>query len=258
MMDALSSRRISEAGKGALSQLKHFLRPFEPYLPRFLPAPSWRHSFRIFERYGFSPATVFDIGVGFGTPALYHAFPDAFYYLIDPTPESLPYMRRIVRHLDADILSIALGDHDGEAVLEVRPDIQGSTLLEECGPRGVLRTERVPLRRFDSVIGSFDRPALCKIDVQGAEMMVLSGMTGRMRDIDAFIIETSMIATVRDGPELYDVVTFMKENGFVVFDVVGMNRRPLDDATAQLDMVFVAEGSFLRSDRRWAAITSSS
>jgi len=246
--------RFSQLGRGAVSQLKNLLRPFEPYLPRFVPAPSWRHSFRVFERYGFSPATVFDVGVGFGTPALYHAFPDAYYYLIDPTPESLSYMRRISRHLDADILHLALGEEDGETLLEVRPDIQGSTLLEECGPRGVLRTERVPLRRFDSVIGAFERPALCKIDVQGAELMVLNGMTRRIREIDAFIIETSMIATVRNGPELFDVVAFMKSHGFVVFDIVGMSRRPLDGATAQVDIVFVAEGSFLRADRRWAAI----
>jgi len=31
-----------------------------------------------------------------------------------------------------------------------------------------------------------------------------------------------------------------------------MKRRPLDGATAQLDMVFVAEGSRFRSDHRWA------
>lgn len=249
--EALSSKRVAEAGRGALFQLKQLLRPLEPYFPRSSSSLSWRHVFKTFDRYGFRPATVFDIGVGFGTPELYHAFPDAYYYLIDPTPESLHHMRRLARRLDGEILNCALGDRDGDAVLEIRADIQGSTLFEECGPRGVLRNERVALRRFDTVIGPFHRPALCKIDVQGAEMMVLNGMVERIHDIDAFIVETSMIATVKGGPELYDVVEFMKEHGFVVFDVIGMNRRPLDDVSAQLDMVFVAEDSFLRSDRRW-------
>jgi hypothetical protein len=106
------------------------------------------------------------------------------------------------------------------------------------------------------VIKSFERPALCKIDVQGAEMLVLKGMTERIKDIDVFILETSIIATVQHGPEIHEVVRFMKERGFVIFDVAGMKRRPVDGVTAQLDLVFVGEGSFFRSDRRWARAAS--
>jgi FkbM family methyltransferase len=237
--------------RDVVSQVKQLLRPLEPYLPRLSPAPSWRHSIKLLGRYGFAPATVFDIGVGFGTHALYHAYPHAFYYLIDPTPESLVHMRRIAQRLNAEILNLALGDRDGEVALEIRSDIQGSTLFEECGPREILRKENVLLRRFDAVIGSFERPALCKIDVQGAEMLVLNGMGRRIHDIDAFIVETSTIATVKSGPEIYELVQFMKDKGLVIFDIVGMKRRPLDGATAQLDMLFVAEESFFRSDRRW-------
>ena len=228
------------------------LRPLAPYLPKLAPVPSWRHSFKVLDRYGFKPATVFDIGVGFGTHALYHAYPSAAYYLIDPTPESLSHMQRIARRLNAQILNLALGDRDGEAMIEIRADIQGSTLFEEIGPRDFLRKESVKVRRFDTVIGAFERPALCKIDVQGSELLVLNGMTGRIAEIDAFLLETSTIATVKGGPEAYDVLRFMKEHGFVMFDVVGMKRRPLDGATAQLDMIFVAEESYFRADRRWA------
>ena len=60
--------------------------------------------------------------------------------------------------------------------MEIRADIQGSTLLEEVGPRDFLRFDYVPMRRFDRLFTSFARPALCKIDVQGAELMVLEGM----------------------------------------------------------------------------------
>jgi FkbM family methyltransferase len=249
---ALAARKLTQTSRGVVSQVKQLLRPLEPYLPKLSPVPSWQHSVKVLDRYGFYPATVFDVGVGFDTHALYHAYPHAFYYLIDPTPESLCHMRRIAQRLNAEILNLALGDRDGVAVLEIRSDIQGSTLFEECGPREMLRKEKVPLRRFDAVIGSFERPALCKIDVQGAEMLVLNGMGCRIKDIDAFIVETSTIATVKGGPEIYEVVQFMKDNGFVIFDIVGVRRRPLDGATAQLDVLFVAEQSFFRSDRRWS------
>ena len=108
------------------------------------------------------------------------------------------------------------------------------------------------MRRFDSLIDEIARPSLCKIDVQGAELMVLEGMTGRLDSIDALIVETSTIASLKGGPEVHDIVHFMHDHGFVVADIVGMARRPLDGATAQLDVLFLPDGSPIRRDRRWA------
>ncbi len=233
------------------ARLKDALRPLQPWLPASSPRLSWRRSLRVLQRHGFQPATVFDIGVGFGTWELYRAFPKAFYHLIEPARESQPYMERVARRLRCDIHPVALGDYEGEAQLEIRSDIQGSTLLEEVGPREVLRFDRVPICRFDSLITGIARPALCKIDVQGAELMVLHGMTGRIAEIDALIVETSTLATVRGGAEVHAVVQFMHDHGFALADIIGLKHRPLDDATAQLDLMFVPEQSPLRADRRW-------
>ena len=235
-----------------LSELKDFLRPYISYIPHRVDAPSWRQSFGVLEHYGCKPNTVFDIGVAYGTYELYRAFPDAFYHLIDPTPESLHYMRLLQRQLKCKVHQAALGDHDGEVEIEIRPDIQAATLLDDLGDRQVLRRDRVPMRRFDTLIKEIDRPALCKIDVQGAELMVLEGMTGRLASIDAIVIETSTIASLRGGPEVHDIVRFMHDHGFVLADVLGMARRPLDGATAQLDVLFLPDDSPLRRDRRWS------
>lgn len=235
-----------------VTHLKNVLRPYEPWLPTRAPRLSWSQSLRTLQRQGFAPATVFDVGVGFGTFGLYHLFPKAFFHLIEPTPESLPHLQRIARRLACQIHPLALGDRDGEAVLEVRSDIQGSTLLEEVGTRDWLRFQTVPLSRFDTLFPHIERPALCKIDVQGAELMVLRGMTGRLTELDAVIVETSTIATVKGGAEVADVIAFMAGHGFVLADILGLKRRPLDQATAQLDLLFMPERSPLRADRRWA------
>ena len=235
-----------------ISRIKDALRPLEPWLPARDSSLSWRHAVQALRHHGFQPKTVFDVGVGFGTWGLYRAFPDAFYHLIDPTPESLPYMKKLAGRLQSEVHALALGDHDGEVKLEIRADIQGSTLLEEIGQRDFVRFERVPMRRFDKLFTSFARPALCKIDVQGAELMVLQGMANRLREIDALVVETSTIATVKGGAEVGGVVRFLGEHGFVVADIIGLKRRPLDGATAQVDLLFLPEASPVRADRRWS------
>ena len=50
---------------------------------------------------------------------------------------------------------------------------------------------------------------------------------------------------------MHDIVRFMHDHGFVMADVLGMARRPLDGATAQLDVLFLPDDSPLRRDRRW-------
>lgn len=257
-LDSANDGSERPPGKSAaLKRLKDFLRPLflrvRAGLSRRAPAPSWEQSFRVLRHHGIQPATVFDIGVAYGTYELYWAFPHAHYHLIDPTPESLHHMRLLSRRMRCDIHPVALGDRDGETTIEIRPDIQAATLLEDVTPHEIVRHDRVPLRRFDSLIGDIARPALAKIDVQGAELMVLEGMTGRIASMDAVIVETSTISSIKDGAEVHEVVRFMHDHGFVVADIVGMTRRPLDGATAQLDLLFLPEqDSPVRRDRRWS------
>lgn len=207
------------------------------------------------DRHNFWPKTVFDIGVAYGTPWLYETFPDAKFHMIDPTRESLPHMQRWAERLDAEIHNVALGEVEGEAKIRVRPEIGGSSLFEEVGEADITATYNVPVRRFDSLFaGAGTRPALAKIDVQGAELGALRGMGDELRRIDLLVIETSLIATLRDdAPEARDVLGFLYERGFVLFDIVGMTRRPLDRALAQIDAVLVPNESPLRADRRWAS-----
>jgi FkbM family methyltransferase len=215
--------------------------------------PSWDAGAESVAAHGLTPATVFDIGVADGTPWLYATFPSAEYHLIDPTRESLPYMQAIARRLKATIHNIALGESESEMEIEVQPQIGGSSILKAISDRAVATRYSVPVRRLDDVLPDFKRPALLKIDVQGAEGMVLRGAQNTLRKIDCAIVETSIIALQHGATEALGILQLMHRAGLVLYDIAGLIRRPLDGALAYADFVFVPDGSPLRADRRWRA-----
>jgi FkbM family methyltransferase len=235
--------------------LNRFVSPLGIELARAGTAPSFRFTLENLKANGFSPRTIFDIGVARGTPDLYTAFPDAKYWLFDPTRESLAYMQELARRLNAEVVNIALGDRRCTLAIDVRANIGESTLFEEVGTADTKSKYDVDVERFDSIITEFDRPALCKIDVQGAELMVLRGMGARLRAIEVVIVEVSSIVTLHGGAaEAIEVIKFMDEAGFAIHDICGIARRPLDGAMAQFDIVFCRRQSRLRGDHRWDGV----
>ena len=216
-----------------------------------LKGPSWNDTFDVLRRYNLTPKTIFDIGVARGTPRLYAAFPDAAYHLIDPTHESLPFMKDIAKRYNARVYNVALGAQEGTFPIIVREGIGASSFYTDVADPSYVKRYDVPVVPFDKLIAKFARPALAKIDVQGAEMLVLEGMASRLRDLDAIIIEISTITTLHEGPELREVVRFFACYNWSLADVMSTTRRPLDGALAQLDLLFVPDTSPLRSDNRW-------
>jgi hypothetical protein len=95
-------------------------------------------------------------------------------------------------------------------------------------------------------------PYLLKADVQGAELQVLTGATRTMQETEIIILEVSLMAAMIGGPELLDIVSRMKDLGFVAYDLFGLHYRPLDNALCQVDMVFVPQHSPLRKSRAYA------
>ncbi len=235
-----------------VSKAKDILRPHK-YKILGRPRLSWTRSLKALNQQGFDPKSVFDIGVAQGTWELYAIYPKAFYYLTEPVREAFPHLDKIYAHLKGhcQIDKVALSYKDGTADFDIRADIQGSTMLEEVGEAATIRHETVVTRRFDSLYPGFATPALAKIDVQGAEMMVLKGMERSLDKIDVVLIEVSLIATIKDGPEAYEVITHMWQHGFVIADVLGVLRRPLDNQASQMDLLFIKDKSEFRKNRRW-------
>jgi FkbM family methyltransferase len=98
---------------------------------------------------------------------------------------------------------MAIGDRDGEALLEVsaEPDMSSilpqNELLRKISPSSaVLRRERVPMARLESAAQPYLTPEdriFLKIDTQGFEPQVLAGAGGLMARLCGLQLEMSLV-----------------------------------------------------------------
>ena len=210
------------------------------------------------KKLGLLPATVIDVGAAYGTFTLEccNVFPKSRYLLIEPLQEYERYLHKVVGTIPkAEYILSAAAAKGGEVEINVHPDLVGSSIYlegEDSHVNGVPR--KVPTVTLDSLCE--DRkasgPYLMKIDVQGAELDVLAGAKKVLNDTEYLILEVSLFGFFEGGPQFYDIVRYMKSCGFVVYDIFGLQYRPLDNALSQVDMVFVRDESQYRKHHFYA------
>jgi FkbM family methyltransferase len=207
---------------------------------------------------GFAPDFVVDVGANRGhwTEMLKSVFPTAEVLLIEPQPE----MRQPLNELCARLpglrwVETAVGARDETRLQTIWEDLQGSSFLPRPDPERVARAEQRParVRRLDDLLCEHGSrtPDLVKLDVQGFELEVLRGCPSIFGQTEVFILETSLYAFLDDIPLLREVIAFMADRDYEVYDLAGQFRRPVDGALGQLDVVFARRRGLLRQHDLW-------
>jgi FkbM family methyltransferase len=204
---------------------------------------------------GLRPATVIDVGVADGTPELYEAFPKAKHILIEPLQEYARPIAEILRRYDAEHVCAAASDEVGVVELHVHGDMSSSSTLRETEGRhvdGLVR--RVPAVTIDQICRDkrLAGPYVIKADVQGAELRVLDGAGASLASSELILLEVSLFQFYVGGPQFYDVINYMNDRGFVVYEIFGGHNRPLDGALAQVDLAFVKKDGMFRITHAYA------
>ncbi|MEO5337145.1 MAG: FkbM family methyltransferase [Magnetospirillum sp. WYHS-4] len=121
----------------------------------------------------------------------------------------------------------------------------------ETGNFGLVRKERVATTRLDDVPG-LAPPDLMKLDVQGAELLVLQHGKRTLASAAVVEIEVEFLPLYRGQPLFDEVFTFMREQGFVLhklIDVAGRTLRPIvgPNRFLPLSQVLWSDAVFVRS-----------
>jgi len=97
-------------------------------------------------------------------------------------------------------------------------------------------------------------PYLIKVDVQGAELDVLEGAQHVLLETEVVVLEVSLFEFMKGSPQFYDVVSYMKNRGFVAYDLILGWNRPLDNALGQIDHYIRKDEGMFRQDHSYSTI----
>jgi FkbM family methyltransferase len=186
-------------------------------------------------------------------------YPSASFYLIEPQIEMEPHLNEFCdKYKGSSYYLVGAGAENKTLTFTVWDDLAGSSFLPS--PRSELlqskKQRELEIITIDSLIKSSEIkiPELIKLDIQGFELEALKGASKTFGITEVYILEVSFypFADVPGIPVFAEVINFMLERDYVVYDFPGFSRRPSDGALGQCDVCFVKKNSFLRKSNNWA------
>ena len=169
-----------------------------------------------------APKTIIDIGVSAGTPALYRAFADHDFLLVDPQRNAESHL--LSRPKNYRFVEKGLGSKAGK--LTLTESASQSSFLDRVGDFAgeYTATDRyeVDVITFREMIETY-KPAApygVKIDTEGFELEVVRGMAGTFEDIDFLICETSVRRMYSDSYQFSELVAFLADHGLLFFNIL--------------------------------------
>jgi FkbM family methyltransferase len=183
-----------------------------------------------------------------------NVYPEVTSVLVEPRSEVQPLLKEFqATRKNCIVLQALLGASEGEVTFQ--NEGERSSILPNAAPGGGGKTETAHMLTIDGIVqkhglGKID---LIKLDLQGAELIALTGATETLKTTQFVLLEVSLMPFQKGQPIVDEVVGFMKARNFVLYDISGLWCRSLDGALAQGDFLFIRQDHPLRSDLRWEA-----
>jgi len=210
-------------------------------------------SLRNIKALGFQPRQIVDVGayVGGWTRMVKSIFPEARVLMIEAQQGRETDLRQVCSEFSGEVVArmSLLGPNHRERESFYELETGSSVLFEQSSIER--RKVDYEMRTLDDVLAEagFEQVEFLKLDVQGYELEVLKGAERTLPKIEVILMEVSLLGVNKGAPLLNEVVQFMSNRGFRVYDICSLIRRPLDSALWQSDLLFVREGSrLLRSE----------
>jgi FkbM family methyltransferase len=199
---------------------------------------------------GYTPAIIYDIGASNGvwSDTIALTVPQAEYYLFEPLAEAVQFYQhdlqeRLSRRPNFHLHIVALSDHSGVGEFFLTHDAWGSSMLDRGAIPEVKEIVPVPLSTLDEFVDEYSLPLpnVMKIDVQGAERLILTGASRVLPHLDVLFLETWLKRGYGPStPLLPEIIEFLEYWGFGLMDF-GDQIRDERRRIYSVDAVFFSE-----------------
>jgi FkbM family methyltransferase len=202
-----------------------------------------------------APATLLDIGANKGQFSLAATalLPNLDIVAFEPLAEAaLTYEALFKGNGRVKLVKAALSNKVGTAAFFVTDRTDSSSLLKpgkgqksafNVSAERTILVEVGPLSSFVSM-ESLRRPIMLKIDVQGAELEVLTGCS-ELALVDFVYVELSFVELYESQPKFEDVASFLNKQGFFLMGVFNQVTTPAFGPT-QADFLFAKQVSLAK------------
>lgn len=193
---------------------------------------------------GFNPQVIYDIGAHYGnwTAEIQNVFNRAQFFLFEANDYYKPWLQR----LNAPCFFALLGDKE-ELVTFYTNNTSGDSVFREQThyyADGSFRENLVPMTTLDTMVqkNKLPLPDLIKMDVQGAEKLIIKGGLPIVCNAHVIILEVGILEYNKGAPLMHEMMQLMDELGYCVLDVLELHYIPTGELI-QIDLLFVKKGS---------------
>lgn len=193
---------------------------------------------------GFDPQVIYDIGAYRGTwsQEIQQVFPSSKFFLFEANENNTPYLQK----LSFPFFIAALGDRE-DKVTFYSNNSTGDSLLKEqtqyyC--EGKCVAKQVEMTTLEKLVANnkLPLPDLIKMDVQGAEKLIIQGSPDIVKHAKVVILETKILEYNKGAPLIYEIMTLMNGLGYRILDILELHYLPSGELN-ELDILFVKEDS---------------
>jgi len=191
-------------------------------------------------RLNLNPNFIIDIGVGYGTPELYKAFPNKNFILVEPLLEFEKPITEICSIYKAKWVKKAAGSIKQKKGLKVDElDLQVSSFYDKSSlttTNNRIYEKFIQVDILDNIVDEVESqgPYLLKIDTEGHELDVLKGAKNVLAKTELIIAEVSIAKRYHDSYTFAELIAFLNTVGFSLLDVLNQTKTP----PRFMDMVF--------------------
>jgi len=211
------------------------------------------------KNHGFNPKVIIDGGAHLGkwSESMSEMYPKANFIIVEPNPAVNQKIEERINPtgIKYELIKKALGPEKGETFLNVWEEadtkLVGSSICEHVRDEEPNKVT-CEVINIDSIAEEFKvTPDLVKLDLQGYELEALKGATKVMEKAELFLIEFGCLEAYVERATPRDLINFMYDHNFSLYDIVDLHYRPYDNALTGGDFFFISNNSPLKEYKGW-------